>query len=160
MLWLWWVMIFHKNSHWVNNRHGLHRNKHTHTALNPNTEAHATPLNCRGETSLPCKTTQQHTWGLLTCSVDSSIFHWWERRHRTQGGERNESETTQQAWKKSTCLFFARRQMNVGVNRFMQQKKNRRQCDGREGEKKCKWRQVEWHKTNCVTELSNGCEIH
>lgn len=82
------------------------RNKHTHRCNSKSASAHthtATPI-WRGNRSLPCKTPQRHTCGLLTCSVDSSIFHWWERRHRTRGGERWVRDNTTREGKKSACL--------------------------------------------------------
>lgn len=53
-----------------------------------------------------------------------------EKTQDTGWGE-NESETTQQARKKSACLFFTQRQMNVGVNSHAVDQKKKENTRGR-----------------------------
>lgn len=101
---------------------GLGINTHVKLKVRKHTQR---PQTCRGNRSLPCKTPQHHTCGLLTCSVDSSIFHWWERRHRTRGGERWVRDNTTREEKKHTCLFFPH--INTDECRCQQSCKRRKQ---------------------------------
>lgn len=161
---LWSLMRIHTK--WIIGTAHTHTHPHTHTHTELIVHKHTQhPKNCRGERSLPCNTTQQHTCGLLTCSVDSSIFHWWERRHRTQGGERNESETTQQAREKKHLSFFRtktdewRCQQSHAVDKNKKKNTRGRECDRRDGKIKIKWRQVVWHETKNIVKWSVGCGI-
>lgn len=139
-------MIFPEGSHRVDSSHTpcTEINTHPHTTHNPNTQA---PPNCKKEKSLPCKRTQQHTCGLLTCSVDSSIFHWWREDTGHRVGREMSQKQHNSHGKKALVFFSPTDECRCQQSRVVEQNSGI-ECDGREGVKK---RQVEWHTTNCVT---------
>lgn len=107
-------------------------NTHPHTTHNPNTQA---PPNCKKEKSLPCKRTQQHTCGLLTCSVDSSIFHWWREDTGHRVGREMSQKQHNSHGKKALVFFSPTDECRCQQSRVVEQNSGI-ECDGREGVKK------------------------
>lgn len=152
------VMIFHVESYRVYNRHGLHRNKHTHTnnSQPKHTSTHNTPKLQRGEESALQDNPAAH----------KGYSHArWTPQYSTDGREdtghrvgREMSHNTTGREKKLLSFFLSKTDECRCQQSHAGEKKRMSVMEEKEENKK--WRQVEWHKKNCVTELSNGCEIH
>lgn len=158
MMGLWSFMRIH--TVWITSTAHTEINTHKHTTHNP--QAHTAPPKLkRGDEPALQDNPAAHMRFTHMLGGLVNIPLMGEKTQDTGRGEKWVRDNTTGVEKKRWSFFHSKTdECRCQQSHAVDKKQRGREWWKTGNKEKKKWRQVEWHKTNRVAMLSNGCEMH